>query len=301
MLSDRPYMRESRNTPQIDLVKWLMIVFSALYVLQLIVERWLRQDTDYYAWFGLSSGAVLHGTRLWTLVSYNFLQNTAGYTGGIFGLIFNLLGLYFFGADLRDLIGPKRLAWLYGSFILAGSLAWCAVYALGTDWLLFGPSATLAGLFALYCCYHANEKMTFLAFFIIPVTVKPKFFCWCWVTLDLIGFLFYEMMGHPSPLWNGHIANLTAMLTAYAYYRLAGRVDALGGFAAPRIELPRWLRRHKKSAAAKPAFKVNITSRDDLRAEVDRILDKINSEGFGALTDEEKRLLDDARDVLSHR
>jgi hypothetical protein len=36
-----------------------------------------------------------------------------------------------------------------------------------------------------------------------------------------------------------------------------------------------------------------------LRAEVDRILDKINSEGFGALTAEEKRLLDEARDLLS--
>ena len=46
---------------------------------------------------------------------------------------------------------------------------------------------------------------------------------------------------------------------------------------------------------------MNITNRDDLRAEVDRILDKINSQGFGALTDEEKRVLDEARDLLSRR
>jgi membrane associated rhomboid family serine protease len=293
-------MRESRGTAQIDLVKVLMIAFSALYVLQLVAERWLRQGTDYYGWFALSPGAVLHGQRWWTVVSYAFLQNTAGYTGGLFSLIFNLLGLYFFGGDLRDVLGPKRLAGVYGGFVVTGALAWCAAYALGVYWPLFGPSATLAGLFALYCCYHANEKMTFLAFFIIPVTVKPKVFCWCWVALDLIGFLFYEMMGHPSPLWNGHIANLAAMLSAYGYYRVAGRVDALSGFTGPQIELPRWLRRRKKAAAA-PAFKVNIASRDELRAEVDRILDKINSEGFGALTEEEKRLLDDARDVLSHR
>jgi hypothetical protein len=44
---------------------------------------------------------------------------------------------------------------------------------------------------------------------------------------------------------------------------------------------------------------VNLTNRNDLRVEVDRILDKINSEGFGALTPEEKRLLDEARDLLS--
>ena len=72
-------------------------------------------------------------------------------------------------------------------------------------------------------------------------------------------------------------------------------------FSSVGIELPRWLRRRQKTAASTPRFQVNLTSRDDLRAEVDRILDKINSEGFGALTDEEKRLLDEARDLLSRR
>jgi hypothetical protein len=39
----------------------------------------------------------------------------------------------------------------------------------------------------------------------------------------------------------------------------------------------------------------------DLRAEVDRILDKINSHGFGSLTPQEKRVLDEAKDSLSRR
>ena len=41
--------------------------------------------------------------------------------------------------------------------------------------------------------------------------------------------------------------------------------------------------------------------RETLRAEVDRVLDKINSQGFGALTEEEKRLLDEAKDLLSRQ
>ncbi|HTX65239.1 MAG TPA: rhomboid family intramembrane serine protease [Opitutaceae bacterium] len=298
MLSDRHYMRETRSASPFDPVKWLMIIFIALYVLQLVVERWLRQNLWYYGWFALAPGSVLHGRHLWTLVTYNFLQNTAGYTGGVFGLIFNLLGLYFFGGDLRGLIGSRRLAWLYAAFIGAGAAAWCAAYPLGVDWPLFGPVATLAGLFALYCCYHANEQITFLAFFIVPVTMKPKFFCWFWIALDLVGFLFFEATGRPSPFWSGHVADLAAMLTAYGYYRLAGQVDPFGAPTA-RLELPRWLRRRKPAPAAR--FTLNLTNRDDLRAEVDRILDKINSDGFGALTAEEKRLLDEARDVLSHR
>jgi hypothetical protein len=73
-------------------------------------------------------------------------------------------------------------------------------------------------------------------------------------------------------------------------------VNPFGRAWGADIELPRWFRLRKKAAA--PRFQVNLTNRTDLRAEVDRILDKINSEGFGALNEEEKRLLDEARDLL---
>ena len=73
--------------------------------------------------------------------------------------------------------------------------------------------------------------------------------------------------------------------------------------ARPEIELPRWMKQRKaaRSPAPAPAFSVNVGDRGHLRAEVDRILDKINSDGFGALTPEEKHLLDEARDLLSRR
>jgi membrane associated rhomboid family serine protease len=292
-------MRDVDSGARFDPVKWLMAVFAGLFVLQLVAERWFDQGA-HYAWFRLTADAVLHGHQPWTLLTYNFLQDTAGYTGGIFVLIFNLLGLYFFGGGVRDLIGPRRFAGLYAGFIAVGALAWCAAYGLRVDWPLFGPLASLSGVFVLYCCYHADEPMTFLAFFIVPVTMKPKFFCWFWVALNLLGFLFYELMGRPSPLWSGHAAVLAVMLAAYGYYRLAGRVDPFGPFSSATITLPRWLRRRRRAGAA-PRFQVNLTNRDDLRAEVDRILDKINSQGFGALTDEEKHVLDEARDLLSRR
>jgi membrane associated rhomboid family serine protease len=298
MLSDRKYMRDVRTGFGFEPVPWLMGIFAALFLLQHVVEKWFGVSS-HYDWFGLSAGAVVHGRRWWTLVTYNFLQDTAGYTGGVFALIFNLLGLYFFGGAVRSLVSPRRFTALYFGFVAVGALAWCAAYALRVDWMLYGPSVSLAGLFALYCCYHANEDMTFLAFFIIPVTVKPKYFCWCWVALDLVGFLFYEMMGRPSPLWVGHIANLTVMLTAYGYYRIASREDRSSSLSFAGFGLPRWLRRRPKTTT--PHFQVNITNRDHLRAEVDRILDKINSEGFGALTEDEKRRLDEARDLLSRR
>jgi membrane associated rhomboid family serine protease len=289
-------MRETGNSFSFDVVKWLMAIFTALFLLQHVLERPL-QYSGYYRWLEFTSFAFWHGHRLWTPLSYSFLQNTAGYDGGVFSLIFNLLGLYFFGGAVRELVGTRRFVWLYSAFVVAGAAAWLAVYPVGVDWPLLGPIAALSGIFALYCCFHADDPMTFLAFFIVPVTTKPKYFCWFWLALNLFGFLFYEVMGQPSPLWNGSAANLAAMLVAYGYYRMSSQADPLGRSSGTRIELPRWFHRRKKDPA--PRFHVNLTDRKDLRAEVDRILDKINSEGFGALTGEEKRLLDEARDLLS--
>jgi membrane associated rhomboid family serine protease len=289
-------MRETRDSFSFNVVKWLMVAYTALFLLQHIAEKWMGYF-GHYTWLGLSATAVLHGHKLWTLFSYHLLQDTTGLDGGIFNLIFNLLGLYFFGGAVRERVGPHRFLMLYCAFVIAGAAAWLAVFPLGVSWPLLGPLAVMSGIFALYCCHHADEQMTFLAFFIVPVSAKPKYFCWFWVVLNLFGFFFFEMLGRPSPLWNGTVANLAAMLTAYGFYRVAGRVELFGGTPGAGIQLPGWFRRKKKDAPLR--YQVNLTNRKDLRTEVDRILDKINSEGFGALTKEEKLLLDEAHDLLS--
>ena len=70
-------------------------------------------------------------------------------------------------------------------------------------------------------------------------------------------------------------------------------------------------RSRRPPTATAGTYKVNLSGTEpekptrmgkaDLRAEVDRILDKINSQGFGSLTDEEKRCLDQAKDLLNRR
>ena len=56
-----------------------------------------------------------------------------------------------------------------------------------------------------------------------------------------------------------------------------------------------------RAAAPPPDLPNPATRQEDLRAEVDRILDKINSDGFGALTTGERRVLDEAKNLLSRR
>ena len=76
-----------------------------------------------------------------------------------------------------------------------------------------------------------------------------------------------------------------------------GREDSVS------IEQPGWLKKFKKSSADTPNYKVNTntTSPEDLKSEIDRILDKIYQSGIDSLTPQERALLDEQHSRLSRR
>jgi membrane associated rhomboid family serine protease len=299
MLSDRHYMRDSETPVSHDPINWLMGIFIVMFLLEHVLVNWFK---NYFLFdhFAFSIDQLRRG-EIWTLVSYNFIPDIGAY-GGIFNLIINLLVLHFCGRAVIERTSRRLFLMVYFGLILAGSLAWSAGYALKLFGPLWDPSIAGAGVFALFCCFFANEPMTFLLFFVLPVTLKPKHFAWIWAGFDLFGFVFYEIMGAPSDFWNGHLARLGAMAAAVGFYFFYEHRLKYGLALSPRpaVELPRWLRKTPR-AARPPGYRINLSNRDDLRAEVDRILDKINSAGFGALTADEKQILDEAKDLLSRR
>ena len=66
--------------------------------------------------------------------------------------------------------------------------------------------------------------------------------------------------------------------------------------------MPRFSKRanpqDREGRASDYNFRVNVSDPRDLSAEVDRILDKINTDGFASLTDAERETLRRARDNL---
>lgn len=292
MLSDRSYMRDGRGRQSTSVLTWLILVIVGGFVLQNVFQRWFASSA-FDRLFALSVFGLKSG-RIWQLFTYGFLHDT----GNILHILGNVLGLYFLGRELLPLMGARRFLGLYSGSVIAGGLVWAA-----TNWrfggAVIGCSAAVCAFLIVFACFYPNERLTFLLFFIFPVTLKPKYVAAAVAIFDLGGFLFYELPGNPSPLGLAHSAHLGGMLAGLVYYRYLHETNWKFFRSRPDIELPRWLRKSKKTAAPAPAYRVNIASRDDLRAEVDRILDKINSAGFGALTAEEKHLLDEAKDLLS--
>lgn len=287
-------MRDDYRPPKTSVVVWLIAAIVAGFLLQTIFLRWFGVGRTFVDLFALSVNGITSG-KVWTLLTYSFLHSPSN----LLHVIANLLGLYFLGRELLPVVGSKRFLWFYGAAAASGGLLWLAANWT-TGGVVWGASAAVYGLLTIFACFYPNRQVTFLLFFVVPVTVKPKYVAYVLLGLDLCGFLFYEIMGAASPFGFAHSAHLGGMLAGWVYYRYIHEGKWSFGRAAS-FEMPKWARKRETASASAPKYKVNLTDRSDLRAEVDRILDKINSQGFGSLTDQEKRVLDSAKDLLSRR
>ena len=289
MIYDRPYMRSDSDRRELSVLAWIIGITIGAFVVQTVFGVWFKSPFIEEA-FALSQESMARGF-VWSLVTYGFLH------GGALHILVNLLATFFLGRALLPILGPARFVGLYIGAILIGGMTWLAVSYTHTGGILLGGSAAVFALLTVFACFFPNKPITFLLFFIIPITVKPKHLALIFLGIAVFGLLFQELPGNE---YVAHSAHLGGMLAGWLYFRYVHHRTGEFASVRPRVEVPKWFRR--KSAAPKPGrYKVNVSRPEDVRAEVDRILDKINNSGFGSLSDREKKILDEARDALNRR
>jgi membrane associated rhomboid family serine protease len=306
MLSDRPYLRGDYEREKTSALTWLLSALVAGSVVQWVIGAgWIGGGTRVEDYFGLSVRALQQGW-VWTLLTHSFLHSPTF----VLHLLFNLLALYFLGRELLPMLGTPRFLGLFAAANIVGGLAWSvAHWGNPAQAGHLGATAAVDALFVVFACFFPNQQITFLLFFVFPVTLKPKHVATFLAGFALITLFVFELPGAPLPLdlALSSSAHLGGMLAGLLYYRFIH--DSRWSFGSPdraEMELPRWLKRTRREPAP-AAVQVNVEpaptapDRESIRAEVDRILDKINSQGFGALTAEERRMLDSAKDLLSRR
>lgn len=295
MLSDRSYMRESYGRPPVPAVVWIVCILAATFVLENVALHWFGGSLAerILDWLTLSHAGIVSG-RVWTLLTHGLIHDP----NGLIQLVFVLLAVYFFGRPIASEIGDRAFLGLFAASVCTGGVAW-----LGVNWLqpggqLFGASAFVSALIVLAALLDPGQPVTL---FFIDVGLRLKHLAIGLLAIDLLGLVLVEIPGRGSWFAMAHSAHLGGMLAGWLFFRIVRR-DSVPLFTGkPAVELPRWFRKARGSAA-ESAYKVNLTPASaDLRAEIDRILDKINSDGFQSLTDDEKRVLDQARDQLSRR
>ncbi len=297
MIYDRPYMQDDYRPRQTPILKWIILGTIAVFILQNVFALWFNQNYFLTTFFGrfvaLTPDNVSSG-KIWTLITYAFLHDP----GNLLHILGNMLVIFFIGRIILPVLGPRRFSQLYFGSALAGGILWLAVAALTHGGMVIGASGAAMGILIFFACLYPDRHITLLLFFVIPVTLKPKYIAFALLAFDLFGFLFSELPG-TGLTHTAHSAHLGGMLAGFLFFRLAYAKPAprraTGGTS---VELPAWFKKKNRQTEPK-RFTINITNRQNLKKEVDRILDKINSEGFGSLSEEEKNVLDRAKDLLS--
>lgn len=146
-------------------VKWLLISNVAVFIFFFFAGR-TSPGNELYGYLELIPRAVVHFPAVWQLVTYLFLH------GGFGHILWNMLALWMFGAEIERTWGTRRFLQFY-FFCGAGAGVSVVVlnYLFGNpDVPTIGASGAIYGILMAYAILFPNR--TILFGFLIPIQVK---------------------------------------------------------------------------------------------------------------------------------
>jgi membrane associated rhomboid family serine protease len=122
-------------------------------------------------YFGLVPTLVLHQFWVWQLVTYMFLH------GGIFHIVFNMLALWMFGAELERIWGTRYFLKFYFATgvgagvltVLFSLLPFAFAYQVQRS-VIIGASGAIYGLLLAYAMYFPDRPI--YMYFVFPIPAK---------------------------------------------------------------------------------------------------------------------------------
>jgi membrane associated rhomboid family serine protease len=207
--------------------------------------------------------------RPWTLLTYMFLHAGFGH------LLFNMLGLYFFGPRVESRLGGRRFLGLYLTSGLVGALL-----SLATPYArIVGASGAVFGVMLGFARYWPREPIYLWGVFPVEARVLVV------VTTVL------ALWGAFSRATGGiaHFAHLGGYVGGYVYLRW---VEARSPAARFRAQLAPKPKRHS-DADIERWRRIDASALHPVnREELERVLAKVNAEGIPGLTPGEREFLE---------
>jgi len=254
-------------------VKTLLIANGLIFVLQLLTKQTLT------LFLGLTPAVVIHRLAIYQLVTYMFLH------GGFLHIAINMFILWMFGVAIEQVWGAKRFLFYYFFTGIAGGLFTVAFNPTSLVPTI-GASGAIYGLLAAYAVLFPNQ--TIYLYFLFPMKVK-------YAVLLFVGLEFLASLGS-TPDGIGHLAHLGGAVVGFLYLKADWRIRRFLRFISPVriIESLRYSHKTRK-------MEMNRQKTEDVMRRVDQILDKINSVGIENISEEERRFLGNASQILSKK
>ncbi len=224
-------------------VKWLLIANTAVFVVTYLGHSvpLVREASGLMA---LTPRAVVELLMVWQLATYMFLH------GGFSHILWNMLALWMFGADIERAWGRRRfLKYYFVCGIGAGLCVVAANYAVGTPGVTtVGSSGAIFGILLAYAMLFPTR--TILWGFLIPI--QARYFV---AIIGAVAFLSSLSGGNTGV---SEFAHLGGLLVGYLYLK-AGRLR-LNPMGMAQASYSQWKRRR-----AQKKFQVYMKKQDSNR------------------------------------
>jgi len=163
---------------KITAVKALIAANVAVFVLQKLTGDLLETLFALWPLQPIEGRVYFH---LWQLGTYAFLHDTAG----LAHLLFNMIGLGMFGAEIERYVGPRRVLTLYFASVLTAALTQLFVPSLlgAPPAPTIGASGGVFGLLLAYALMFPNRKVIPL---IPPIPMPAWLFATLYAGIELI-------------------------------------------------------------------------------------------------------------------
>jgi membrane associated rhomboid family serine protease len=179
-------------------VKLLVAANVLVYFLQILSKGALDEIFELWPLQSIDGQSNFH---LWQIVTYSFLHSTDYITH----LLFNMLGLWMFGAEIERYVGPRRLLACYFASVVTAALSQLFIPTLfgAPPAPVVGASGGVFGLLLAYAFLFPRRK-------VIPLFPPIPMPAWLFATLYAGVELFLGVTGTLSGV--AHFAHLGGMV-----------------------------------------------------------------------------------------
>ena len=237
-----------------DAIKILVSINFGIFLLQTIA----RTEGMFFPLFGLVPKMVWSEFMLWQPFTYLFFH------GSIWHVLINMFVLWMFGSELERLWGKEHfLKFYFVTGVGAGLVT--IIFGLNSMTPIVGASGAVYGVLLAYGLTYPNR--TVYLYGIIPIKSL-----WFVIGIGVIAFM--SSFDNISQI--SHLTHLSGMVIGYLMLKRPVRFNDLW-FTIRKRTLEYKIKHEEKK----------VSQHQEIEREIDRILDKINREGFDSLTEEE--------------
>ncbi|HTT18790.1 MAG TPA: rhomboid family intramembrane serine protease [Candidatus Sulfotelmatobacter sp.] len=198
-------------------VKWLVISNAAVFLLKVLLE-WLTPAFADWAFYELAlvPSLVMRGA-IWQLITYSFLH------AGISHILFNMLWLWWFGAQLEMDWGQRKFYEFYFFCVVGAALTTVVVsytHIAGVQPFIptVGASGGIFGILMAFGILYGDQEIWL---FPIPFSIKAKYFVAGIAFFTLVGAIMAARPRHGESV--AYVAHLGGLLFGFLYVKFLPR------------------------------------------------------------------------------